>query len=189
MLIDLDQQPDRCEVKHMNVKLLNPFVQAAVDVLKAEAGVEATRGDISLQKSSLTSEDITVLLNLIGDVYGVVMYGMSMSTGLNLVSGIMGQRFDELNPLAQSGVAELGNVISGRATIRFSEAGYRSNISTPTMLIGSGIQISTLDFPRIVVPLVTEFGCFTAHLALREKPIGASAESSEFVPLISLPTQ
>src|SRR5512133_1529969 len=121
----------------MDVKLLNPFIQAAVEVLKAEVGTDVSRGDISLQKSSLTSDDITVLINLIGDVYGVVMYGMPMSTGLDIVSSIMGQRFEELNSLAQSGVAELGNVISGRATIRFSEAGYDSNISTPTMLIGS----------------------------------------------------
>lgn len=173
----------------MNVKLLNPFIQAAVEVLKVEVGTDVSRGEISLQNSSLTSDDITVLINLVGEVYGVVMYGMQMSTGLSIVSGIMGQRFGEFNSLAQSGVAELGNVISGRATIRFSEAGYQSNISTPTVLIGSGIQISTLDFPRIVVPLETQFGCFTAHLALKEKPIGNSPESNEFVPLIDLPQQ
>lgn len=171
----------------MNVKLLNPFVQAAVEVLKAEVGVEVARGEISLQNSSLTSDDITVLINLIGEVYGVVMYGMQMSTGLSIVSSIMGQKFTELNNLAQSGVAELGNVISGRATIRFSEAGYASNISTPTMLIGSGIQISTLDFPRIVVPLETPFGYFTAHLALKEKPKGVPADSVEFVSPVNLP--
>jgi chemotaxis protein CheX len=171
----------------MDVKLLNPFVQAAVEVLKAEVGVDVGRDQVNLQKSSLTSDDITVLINLIGDVYGVVMYGMSMSTGLNMVSRIMGQKFEELNPLAQSGVAELGNVISGRATIRFSEAGYGSNISTPTMLIGSGIQISTLDFPRIVVPLETEFGLFTVHLALKEKPLGTHVDHDEFVPLVNLP--
>ncbi len=169
----------------MNVKLLNPFVQAAVEVLKAEVGVEVTRGEISLQNSSLTSDDITVLINLVGEVYGVVMYGMAMTTGLNIVSNIMGQKFTELNPLAQSGVAELGNVISGRATIRFSEAGYQSNISTPTILIGSGVQISTLDFPRIVVPLETEFGCFTAHLALKEKPL-APGEREDFVSLVNV---
>ncbi len=169
----------------MNVKLLNPFIQAAVEVLQAEVGTEISRGEINLQKSSLTSDDITVLINLIGDVYGVVMYGMQMTTGLNMVSKIMGQEFKELNSLAQSGVAELGNVISGRATIRFSEAGYCSNISTPTVLIGSGIQISTLDFPRIVVPLETGFGCFTVHLALKEKPQGTPNDPNEYVPLVN----
>lgn len=171
----------------MDVKLLNPFVQAAVEVLKAEVGASVSRQEISLQKSALTSDDITVLINLIGDVYGVVMYGMSTSTGLSMVTKIMGQDFTELNPLAQSGVAELGNVISGQATIRFSEAGYEASISTPTVLIGKGIQISTLDFPRIVVPLETQFGFFTIHLALRQKAPGMPHNPDEFISLVEFP--
>ena len=172
----------------MDVKLLNPFIQAAVEVLKAEIGAEVKRGELSLQKSALTSDDITVLINLVGDVYGVVMYGMPTATGLGLVSKIMGQEFSELNALAQSGVAELGNVISGQATIRFSEAGFHSNISTPMVLTGKGIEISTLDFHRIVVPLETQFGPFTAHLALREKAPGAPGSPEAFITLINVPT-
>ncbi len=171
----------------MDAKLLNPFIQAAVEVLKAEVGAEVTRGEISMQKSSLTSDDITVLINLIGDVYGVVMYGMHKSTCLNLVSKIMGQDFTELNSLAQSGMAELGNVISGQATIRFSETGYKSNISTPTVLTGNGIEISTLDFPRIVVPLETQFGILTVHLALRTKKPGEPHNPDEFISLVNAP--
>ena len=49
----------------MDAKLLNPFIQAAVDVLKAEVDANVSRGEISLQKSSLTSDDITVLINLV----------------------------------------------------------------------------------------------------------------------------
>lgn len=171
----------------MDVKLLNPFIQAAVEVLKAEVGAIVSRGDISIQKSALTSDDITVLINLIGDVYGVVMYGMSTSTGLNMVSKIMGQDFAELNPLAQSGVAELGNVISGQATVRFSVAGYHSNISTPMVLTGNGVEISTLDFSRIVVPLETQFGLLTVHLALREKTSGVQHDPDEFISLVKFP--
>lgn len=172
----------------MDVKFLNPFVQAAVEVLKTEVDANAIRGDISLQKSSLTSDDITVLINLIGDVYGVVMYGMATTTCLNLVSKIMGQEFMEFNSLAQSGVAELGNVISGQATIRFSEAGYKSNISTPTVLNGNGVEISTLDFPRIVVPLDTKFGTMTVHLALREKHVSHEAAADNFISLVNSQT-
>jgi chemotaxis protein CheX len=171
----------------MDAKLLNPFIQAAVEVLKAEVGANVSRGEISLQKSSLTSDDITVLINLIGDVYGVVMYGMPTPTCLNLVSKIMGQEFTELSSLAQSGVAELGNVISGQATIRFSETGYKSNISTPTVLNGSGIEISTLDFPRIVVPLETQFGILTVHLALRAKKPGEPHNPDDVFSQIKVP--
>lgn len=171
----------------MDAKLLNPFLQGAVEVLRAEAGVTVSRGELSLQTSALTSDDITVLINLIGDVYGVVMYGMATSTALHIVSKIMGQDFTELNSLAQSGIAELGNVISGQATVRFSESGRHSNISTPMILIGKGVEVSTLDFPRIVVPLETHFGLFTTHLALREKVPGTSHNPDEFIQLVKFP--
>mgnify|MGYP000958321242 CR=1 FL=1 len=166
----------------MNVKFLNPFVDAAAEVLKAEAKVNITKGTLTLQKSALTTDEVTVLINLIGQVQGVVLFGLSELLGMKLVSKMMGQDFSSFDSLAQSGVAELGNVISGRATVMLSEAGYQSTISPPTMITGKGVQISTLDFPRIVVPLSCEYGDMVIHLALRESQAGEWNDN--FVPLI-----
>ena len=166
----------------MNVKFLNPFVDAAAEVLKAEAKVNIIKGTLTLQKSALTADEVTVLINLVGQVQGVVLFGLSEDLGMKLVSKMMGQEFSQFDNLAQSGVAELGNVISGRATVMLSEAGYQSTISPPTMITGKGIQISTLDFPRIVVPLSCEFGNMVIHLALRESQAGEWDDN--FVPLI-----
>lgn len=166
----------------MNVKFLNPFVDAAAEVLMAEAKVTITKGNLTLQKSALTTDDVTVLINLVGQVQGVVLFGISEVVGIKLVSKMMGQNFDNFDNLAQSGIAELGNVISGRATVMLSDAGYQSTISPPTMITGKGVQISTLDFPRIVVPLTCEFGEIVIHLALRESQTGEWNDN--FVPLI-----
>lgn len=166
----------------MNVKFLNPFVDAAAEVLMAEAKVDIKKGTLTLQKSALTTDEVTVLINLVGQVQGVVLFGLSESLGMHLVSKMMGQNFTEFDNLAQSGVAELGNVISGRATVMLSSAGYQSTISPPTMIKGKGVQISTLDFPRIVVPLTCEFGDMVIHLALRESQEGEWNDN--FVPLI-----
>ena len=166
----------------MNVKFLNPFVDAAAEVLKAEAKVSISKGTLTLQKSALTTDEVTVLINLIGQVQGVVLFGLSENLGMKLVSKMMGQEFNQFDNLAQSGVAELGNVISGRATVLLSDAGYQSTISPPTMITGKGVQISTLDFPRIVVPLTCEFGDMVIHLALRESQAGEWNDN--FVPLI-----
>ncbi len=157
----------------MNVKFLNPFIEAAVEVLKAECQVEVNRGALTLQKSSMTSDDITVLISLIGQVQGVVLYSMSIPTALALVSQVMGQEFSKFDNLAQSGIAELGNVITGRATVKLSQAGYSANISPPTLIEGKGVTISTLDFSRIVVPMSTNVGEVISHLALRESLVGS----------------
>mgnify|MGYP005812712547 CR=1 FL=1 len=170
----------------MNVDFLNPFLEAAAHVLKAELGVEMDRGPISLAKGSLTSDEVTVLIAVVGQVQGVVFYGMSAQTGLAMVSRIMDQPFEALDSLAQSGIAELGNVISGRAAINLSQAGYQCTISPPTVVLGKGVRITTLDFGRIVVPLGTELGELVVHLAVRNgAPEGEGAlQTAEFPELI-----
>ncbi|MCJ7624396.1 MAG: chemotaxis protein CheX [Anaerolineaceae bacterium] len=139
------------------------------------------RGTLTLHKSALSANDITVLISLVGQIQGVVLYGLSIDTGLALVSRITDQEFTEFDNLAQSGVAELGNVITGRATVKLAEAGFHSMISPPTLIQGSGITISTLDFSRIMVPLITEVGDILVHSALRESPPGL--QDRNFVPM------
>lgn len=167
----------------MNVKFMSPFVEAASEVLTAEVNVATTRGVLALQKSALTSNDVTVLISLVGQVQGVVLYGLSTATALALVSRMMGQDFSAFDGLAQSGIAELGNVITGRATIKLSESGFVSNISPPTLIHGKGITISTLDFARIVVPLTSELGEIVVHLALRETVTDARSRVSATAPI------
>jgi chemotaxis protein CheX len=167
----------------MNVKFLNPFVEAANEVLSAEVGVKLTRGQLTLQKSALTSDEVTVLISLVGQVQGVVLYGLSTATGLALVSRMMAQEFAEFDGLAQSGVAELGNVITGRASIKLANAGIAAEISPPTLVHGHGVTISTLDFSRVVVPLMSELGQITVHLALRESQ--TEVRSAAAVPILA----
>lgn len=165
----------------MNVKFLNPFVEAASEVLKAEVGLTITRGNLSMQKSALTADDVTVMISLVGSVQGVVLYGMSTKTSLSIVSRILDQEFTDFDTLAQSGIAEIGNVITGIATVKLSQAGFQANISPPTLIIGQNVQISTLDFPRLLVPLTSDAGVITVNLALRESPPGVV--NSNFIPI------
>lgn len=152
----------------MNVQFLNPFVEAAYMVLESEVGITAKRGQLSLRRSAATADDITVLVSMVGHVNGVALYGLSESTAIAIVSRILGQPFDEFDSLAQSGIGELGNVITGQAGRRLAEAGFESKISPPTMVMGKGTLISTLDFERLHIPLETEIGVIQIHLALRE---------------------
>ena len=165
----------------MVVKYLNPFLEAAAQVIKAELKLDIKRGAITVHNGSHTTEDVTVLINIVGQIQGVVLLELSKVTGLAYVSRMMGQTFSEFNNLAQSGIAELGNVITGQATIKLSKEGYRVDISPPTLIQGRNIQISTLDFHRIVVPIKTDLGEIVVHLALRESEAGSSSRS--FVPL------
>ncbi len=155
----------------MNVKFLNPFVDAASEVLQKEAKVVFSRGDLGLEKSAYVSDDVTVISALVGMVVGNVFYSMNSQTAISLASRILGESLSNLDNLAQSGIAELSNVITGRASVKLAATGYESTISPPTMLLGKGATITTLDYPRLIVPLTSEIGNIHIHLALREKAL------------------
>jgi len=152
----------------MNVKFLNPFIISAHEILSVEMHESVQRGELRLENGSYTTDDVTVIISLIGLVDGTVFFSMSKESAVQLASTIMGEKFDTLDKLAQSGIAELGNVIAGQASMKLSEAGYEFNISTPSLIIGKGATISTLGYPRLIVPLTTSMGSVTIHLALRE---------------------
>jgi chemotaxis protein CheX len=160
----------------MNVKHLIPFIEAAYEVILAEAGYKMRRGGLSLDKGPYLTDEITVIISLVGDASGTVFYSLSGKTALNIVSVILGEPLHELDALAQSGIAELGNVITGRASVKLAQAGFESTISPPTLMIGEGAVISTLDLPRLIVPLEGEPGNLVIHLALQEsRSKGANA--------------
>jgi chemotaxis protein CheX len=153
----------------INVKFLNPFLAAVSNILTIEAGIKAERGgNLKLAHDGYVTDDITVLVSLIGQVRGVVIFGMSEKTALSIVARILGQPFDEFDDLACSGISELGNVITGQASTGLGTVGYKVDISVPTVLRGRGTLISTLDIDRVVVPIKTDIGPMQIDLALRE---------------------
>jgi chemotaxis protein CheX len=81
---------------------------------------------------------------------------------------MLGQLADEFDELAQSGIAELANVIGGAASIALAEAGHATTITPPLLLVGSGGHLSSVEIQRLVVPLVTTCGVINVHVALRD---------------------
>ncbi|HLZ27499.1 MAG TPA: chemotaxis protein CheX [Chloroflexota bacterium] len=151
----------------MKVEILNPFILAASEVLETELGSETQRGTLHVRKSAFTTNEITTLVGVTGQVSGIVLYSMSLQTAISLVSRMMGQEFTEFDALAQSGIGELGNVITGRAGVLLSEAGFQSNISPPSLVIGKGTMITTLDLNRLVFPLQTDVGEIEVQVVLK----------------------
>jgi len=154
----------------MKVEFVNPFIQAAREVIESELGGETERGNLRLQKSAYTTDEVTALLGVTGAVAGMVLYSMSEDTARTIVTRVLGQDFPEFDALAQSGIAELGNVITGRAGVLLAEAGYPSNITPPALVMGKGTMVTTLDLNRLVFPLKTTAGTLEIQVVLKSVP-------------------
>jgi chemotaxis protein CheX len=159
----------------MRAEFINPFLQASNEVLESELGTSPQRGQVGLQKSAYTTDDVTAVVGVTGSLAGVVMYVMTEATARGIVSKMMGQDFDKFDALAQSGIGEIGNVITGRATVLLAEAGYPSDLAPPMLIVGRGTLVTTLDMQRLVIPLETEFGKIEIQVALRQTQAQARA--------------
>ncbi|HWH70368.1 MAG TPA: chemotaxis protein CheX [Candidatus Sulfotelmatobacter sp.] len=111
---------------------------------------------------------MTVLIGVVGRAQGLVLYGMSEKTAKGLVSSMTGENIAVFDSLAESAVAELGNVITGLASGELERAGYPCKIAPPSVVVGKGTSISTLSIKRLVIPLQTRHGEIIVHVALRE---------------------
>ena len=151
----------------MRAEFINPFLQAASEVLQSELGSTPQRGTLGLQQSAYTSDEVTAVVAVTGRVAGMVMLAMTEPTARAVVSKMMGQEFPEFDTLAQSGIAEIGNVITGRAAVLLAEAGFSSELAPPMLLLGRNVLISTLDVQRVVIPMDTEFGKIEIQVALK----------------------
>ncbi|MBU7007839.1 chemotaxis protein CheX [Phosphitispora fastidiosa] len=154
----------------MKVEFVSPFVTATIKVLETETGrsVPVEKGQLTIEASSHTCQDVTVLIGVIGAVQGIVMYGMSERTAKNIVSALLNERVVVFNEMVESAVAEMGNVITGIASSELEKAGYSSTLAPPTVISGRGVIISTINIKRIQIPLITEFGGIEVGIALRE---------------------
>jgi chemotaxis protein CheX len=153
----------------MRADVAQPFLLAARGVLEQELGGDVSRGQVRLERGEFAAGEVTAVVGVTGALSGAVMYRMSEQTALAIVGRMMGQRFTELDALARSGVGELGNVITGRAGVLLEKGGISADIAPPMLIVGRGGQLSSLEIPRLVVPLETSAGEIDLQIALRAK--------------------
>lgn len=151
----------------MKVQLVNPFFDAAADIIGQETNVPTSRGPLHIEGNPCTTEDVTAVVGISGTVRGSMYLSMSRDTALDLVSRMLGQPVTGFDELAQSGVAELANVIAGTASTGLSKLGEETTITPPLMLLGAGASLSSVDLQRLVVEIQTCSGDVRVHVAVR----------------------
>jgi len=152
----------------VKAEFVNPFLVSAGQVLQTATGMAVVQGQVRLEDSPLESDEVTVLIGVVGRAQGLVLYAMSEETGRKLVSAMTGEEVPVFDEMCESAVAELGNLITDCASCELEAAGYPCKIAPPSVVVGKGTAISTLSIKRLVIPLETQLGSITVHVALRE---------------------
>ena len=152
----------------MKVEFVDPFVRAVLSVLEALIKDKPDRGTLSMRAVSFTTQQVSILAGVNGDVEGAVLYEMSLVTAQKIASAIMQQQISEMDDKAWSAIGEMGNMITEKAVQYLSGSGYECQITPPSVLRGINTEVST-SVPALVVPMTAKLGRIEINVALTEK--------------------
>ncbi len=143
----------------MEVKYINPFINVSINLVQQICNVGAKRGQIYVKNSPFIADNVVIIIGIAGDFKGQVFFTMNEKTACSIASAMMfGMDVPALDEMSKSAIAELGNMIMGNVSTEFYNEGVKIDITPPTVLVGSDINISTKGVQTVSVPIEIENG-------------------------------
>ena len=149
----------------MDVTLINPFINATINVLETMAFVSVDAGTPYLKKDNTATGDVSGVIGLTGVANGTIAVTFEEECILSVVSGMFGEDMHELNSEIADAVGELTNMISGQARRELEENGKRFKAAIPSVVTGRNHSIiHYTKGPKIAIPFRTAKGDFTIEV-------------------------
>lgn len=148
----------------MKAEMVNPFLNATVNVLTMMANVKPVPGKPFLKKDKKAHGDISGIIGLTGASKGVVIISLSTEAAIKIVAGMLGETYTEITAEITDAVGELTNMISGDARRELVEKGYTFEAGLPSIVKGKGHEIESITKgPTVAIPFDLDGSSFTVE--------------------------
>jgi len=153
----------------MRVEYINPFVEAAFNILKEVLHTEIKRGELYLKPLSQPVLGVTAIVGLAGDVEGRVLFDMAKSTALKIASAMNGEEIKEFDELTKATITELANMITAQAVTKLHDLGFQFDLTPPSIFTGNNMEVTNTEIEALIVPIELTLGKIEINVAVREK--------------------
>ncbi|HNQ96537.1 MAG: chemotaxis protein CheX [Spirochaetales bacterium] len=153
----------------MRVEYINPFVEAAYNILTEVLGGEIKRGELYLKSTSMPVMGVAALVGLAGDVEGRVIFDMSLDSAMKIASQMNGEQLQTFDDLAKATITELANLITAQAVTKLHDLGFRFDLTPPALFTGDNMEISDHEVEALIVPMETDQGKVEVNVAIRDR--------------------
>lgn len=151
----------------MDVKLINPFVDAVATVMPQLGFQNISRGKLALKEQYVSSQGVTVLIGMTNQVRGNIAYNMSEETAKSIASVMMmGMPVEKMDELAQSAISELVNMVTASAAINFEKQGMNVDISPPSLALGEDFKIKVSSTKYLALELMVDSNSIELNIGL-----------------------
>ena len=137
----------------MRVEYINPFVEAAFNVLKEVVGPDVKRGELYLKSTTVPVMGVAALVGLAGDVEGRVLFDMSKDTAIAVAGAMNGEKFTQLDELGKATIQELANMITAQAVTKLHALGFKFDLTPPALFTGDNMEVSNAEVEALIVPM------------------------------------
>ncbi|MBQ6296798.1 MAG: chemotaxis protein CheX [Selenomonadaceae bacterium] len=149
----------------MDAKLVNPIIDAFIEVMPQMGFPMPRRQRIYLQDRNVISNGVTLTVGFTRQMRGKVVYNMTIDTARYIASTMMlGVPVERFNDLAQSALREMSNMLTARAATYFTQLGVDVDITTPQLTIEEDYTIKISDAQYLTVEM--EVGGHKVEIAL-----------------------
>jgi chemotaxis protein CheX len=154
----------------MDVKLINPFINATTNVLETMAFTKSEAGKPFIKNNNVAKGDVSGVIGFTGETNGTVSVTFDELCILKIVTNMFGEEMKELNDEVSDAVGEITNMISGQARKELEEIGKLFHGAIPSVITGKNHTLESMaKGPKVAIPFKTDAGSFTIEVCLEKK--------------------
>lgn len=151
----------------MDVKFINPFINATVTVLETMAFVKPVPGRPFLKQDNIAYGDITGIIGITGEKNGTIAVTFDKKSILRIVSNMFQEEMKSVDSEIADAVGELTNMISGQARRELEFIGKVFKAAIPSVVMGKKHSIiHYTSGPKIAIPFSIDKGGFVIEVCM-----------------------
>lgn len=146
----------------MDVKLINPVLEAMLEVLTVMAQLTPAHDKPSLKKGDSAYGDVTGIMSMVGkQAKGSIAITFTEPVILDIARRMLKREFSQIDDSVADLVGEIANMVTGGSKARLEGKGYEFEMSLPTVVRGKHHRVEhKAKGPTVVIPFRVEQGEF-----------------------------
>ncbi|ALB44642.1 MULTISPECIES: chemotaxis protein CheX [Clostridium] len=151
----------------MDVKCINPFLDAVKSVLEQLGITDIKMSGLSKKEKMFVNLEITSMIGIVGDIRGNIAYSMSEESAKKIISTMMmGMNVENIDEIGRSAIGELTNMITGNAATMLSDNGYLTDITPPSTVFGKDMYFIISTVETIAIEIDSSIGRIEVNIGL-----------------------
>jgi len=150
--------------KTIDVNVVNPFLDAVMDVLSTMAQITPAPGKPYIKGNRLAKGDITGIIGITGSAKGTIALTFTENCAIQVVSNMLGEEVTDVEVL-RDGIGEVTNMVAGQARQGLAKIDLKFHASIPIVIMGKSHKIKHHnEGPVLAIPFETPHGEITVEV-------------------------